>query len=119
MAGDADRRVLEIIDPGRHAATPKIAGRSLLGAESDEGGILISAMPCSIVQVCVYGLLPGIRFPRHPPLRLTLRTSTYDPGTSSCHQQPIHSHSVVSHLQRSRVWTLLASAQAKQPSWGR
>lgn len=37
MAGDADRRVLDIIDPGRRQASVKVAGRSLLGADSDEG----------------------------------------------------------------------------------
>lgn len=37
MAGDPDRRVLDIIDPGRRAAAVKVAGRALLGADSDEG----------------------------------------------------------------------------------
>jgi hypothetical protein len=37
MAGDADRRVLDIVDPGRRQAAVKVAGRALLGADSDEG----------------------------------------------------------------------------------
>ena len=37
MAGDSDRRVLDIVDPGRRQAAVKVAGRALLGADSDEG----------------------------------------------------------------------------------
>lgn len=38
LAGAPERRVLEIVDPGRRTVATKIAGRALLGADSDEGG---------------------------------------------------------------------------------
>lgn len=37
LAGDPDRRVIEIVDPGRRSASVKVAGLTLLGADSDEG----------------------------------------------------------------------------------
>jgi hypothetical protein len=37
VAGDPDRRVLDIKDPGRRQAAVKVAGRALLGADSDDG----------------------------------------------------------------------------------
>ena len=46
MAGEAERRIIDIIDPGRRAASVKVAGLSVLGADSDEGAFVYE--PCGL-----------------------------------------------------------------------